>query len=80
MYRAGGGKALWWVQRTVLFWLLGLMNTLWRSPEHPGGWRAGVGWALIAFAVIDTILLLRAEWRVLGRLRTPVESEKTGAL
>ena len=62
----GGGHALWHVQRTVLFWIIGLGNTVWARPEDVGGWRTWVGGALLAIAVVDTVALWRRERSILA--------------
>jgi hypothetical protein len=62
LHRLGGGKAVWHLQRTLLFWIIGLMNTAWIRPEDVGSWKFWVGAALLVIAVIDTIALLRQEF------------------
>lgn len=61
LYRSGGGKDLWHLQRTVLFWILGLFNTALIRPSDVGSWKNIVGWALVVLAAIDTVLLYRKE-------------------
>jgi len=65
LHRAGGARAVWHVQRTVLFWIVGLLNTGFARPEQVGGWRTWVGAALLVIAVCDTIALFRKERRSL---------------
>jgi len=65
-HRDGGGRAVWHVQRTCLFWIIGLMNTVWIRPEDVGSWKNFVGWAILAIAVVDTVLLFRRERRILA--------------
>lgn len=59
--RSGGGKDVWHLQRTVLFWVGGLLNTAFVRPEHVGTWRNWVGWGLLAIAVADSVALYRKE-------------------
>ena len=65
MLADGGPKALWHVQRTALFWIIGLMNTVWIRPEEAGTWKNWLGLAILAIAVGDTVALLRQEHRLL---------------
>ena len=53
---------IWSIQRTILFWIVGLFNTALLRPEDVGGWKNWVGWFIIGFAVADTIHLL-IRWR-----------------
>lgn len=71
MYAAGGGKGLWAVQRTVLFWIIGLMNTVWLRPEDVGTWKNWGGWFILALAVVDTVALWRSERRVISGANQP---------
>jgi len=64
LYGAGGARAAWHVQRTALFWIVGLLNTVQLRPEHVGTWRPWVGGVMLALALADTIALFRAERRV----------------
>lgn len=61
LHRTGGRKAVWRVQRTVLFWVIGLLNTVLLQPEHVGSWRHWVGWTMFAIAAADTIALFMKE-------------------
>lgn len=63
-YRAGGGN-LWHLQRTVLLWIIGLLNTALIRPEDVGSWKNVVGWVVLMIAVADSIALYRKE-RVAG--------------
>jgi hypothetical protein len=60
-----GGAAVWHVQRTVLFWIIGLLNTIFRAPEATANWKFVTGLILLGLAAIDTVLLWRKERRVL---------------
>lgn len=64
LLRAGGGRALWHLQRTVLFWILGLRNTAWVRPEDVGTWTHVVGYALLGIAALDTVALAVKEHRI----------------
>jgi hypothetical protein len=57
LYRAGGRKDLWHFQRTLLFWVIGLLNTLFARPEDVGSWKYYLGWGFLAIAIADTIAL-----------------------
>jgi len=57
LYAAGGAAALWHLQRTLLFWIVGLFNTLLLRPEDSGSWKNILGWLFIALAVADSIAL-----------------------
>jgi len=61
LYRSGGGKDLWHLQRTLLFWVIGLLNTALIRPEDVGSWKYIAGWAMLVLAAADTILLVRKE-------------------
>ena len=65
LYATGGGKAVWHVQRTVLFWIVGIFNTVLLRPEHVGSWRPWVGAAMLTIALADTIALFLKERRSL---------------
>lgn len=62
IYAGAGGRALWHVQRTALFWVIGLMNTLWIRHEDVATWKNWVGWGVLAVAVVhDRAVATRAE-------------------
>lgn len=61
-YRLGGGRSLWHVQRTLLFWVIGIFNTALIRPEEVGSWQHVVGWIMVILAVVDTVHLARLEW------------------
>jgi len=61
LHRLGGGKAVWHLQRTLLFWIIGLLNTAGVRPQDVGSWKHWTGWALLAVAAMDTAALLRKE-------------------
>ena len=64
--RALGGPAVWHVQRTVLFWIIGLMNTVFRAPGSTTDWKFATGLVLVGLAAVDTVALYRKERRVLA--------------
>lgn len=66
LYAAGGGKALWHLQRTLLFWIIGLFNTLLLRPEDAGSWKQIIGWLCLALAAADSIGLHLKEREVQG--------------
>ncbi|MCP5020308.1 MAG: hypothetical protein GY930_00895 [bacterium] len=61
LYRSGGAKDAWHVQRTVLFWVVGLLNSLLLRPEHVDGWRQWVGLLFLVVAMGDTVVLFAKE-------------------
>lgn len=61
LYGAGGRKAVWHLQRTLLFWIIGLFNTLLALPADIGGWKNVLGWLLIGLALADSVALYRKE-------------------
>ena len=64
LHRAGGGRALWHLQRALLYWLVGLLNTALLRAEHVGTWRNWAGWAFLAIAAIDTVALFQKERKI----------------
>lgn len=63
LHRAGGGKAVGHLPRTLALWLVGLMNTVWAVPGQGRTWKWWVGAGLLALAVVDSILLYHKEQR-----------------
>ena len=61
LHRAGGGKAVWHLQRTVLFWIIGLLNTAFLRVEDLGSRKNWVGWAVLLIAAADTVALFLKE-------------------
>jgi hypothetical protein len=61
--RVLGGAAVWHVQRTVLFWIIGLLNTVFRAPGATTDWKYVTGLGLLGLAAVDTVLLWRKERR-----------------
>jgi len=65
--RGGEGRPLWHLQRTVLFWILGVLNTAMIRPDQTGTWRHWLGWTFLAIAVWDTYRLHLRERRALSQ-------------
>lgn len=63
LHRTAGGWGVWHLQRTLLFWILGVLNTALARPEAVGGWKSWLGWLLLVLAVLDTVALIRKEYR-----------------
>ena len=70
LHRFGGSRALWHEQRTVLFWIIGLFNTVLARPEA-APWKGILGGVLLAVAFGDTIALYRRER---AAIRTPPQT------
>jgi hypothetical protein len=66
LHGRGGQKALGHEARTAMFWLVGLMNTVWARPGAQGTWKWWVGAAFLALAVVDTVALFRKERHALA--------------
>jgi len=67
LYRKGGGRDLWHLDRTLLFWIIGGLNTVFIRPEDIGSWKYYVGWAFLLVAALDTVALYRKERVAMGR-------------
>lgn len=74
LYRHGGSKAVWHVQRTLLFWIGGLLNTALLRPEHVGSWRNWIGIAILVVAAIDTVALWRKEVSITAEEAPPASA------
>jgi hypothetical protein len=61
LHRVEGRSGVWHVQRTVLFWIIGIFNTAMVRPGDVGSWKNWLGWLLVALAAMDTVLLFRRE-------------------
>jgi len=66
LYAAAGVAGMWHVQRTVLFWIIGLFNTVLIRPEEVGSWRTWIGWVLMLVAAGDTASLFLKERALSG--------------
>jgi hypothetical protein len=78
LYRIEGRRTLWRVQRTVLLWVVGILNTALLRPEDVGGWRSWLGWTILLMAAIDTLalyLLERQSQRGSAEGRTPPDGD-----
>lgn len=51
-------KKNWKYIRVLLFWIVGLMNTVLIRPEDVGTWKNYVGFFLIGLAIADSILII----------------------
>ena len=67
-------QLVWQIQRTLLFWIIGLFNTLLIRPADVGTWKHWLGWLLLALALIDTISLLVQAIQALNR-RAPTRDK-----
>jgi len=52
-------KKYWYIIRTVLFYFIGLMNTIFIKPENIGSWENYLGYLILILAVVDTIVIIR---------------------
>lgn len=75
LYRLGGGKDLWHLQRTLLFWIIGLLNTVWVRSEQTSSWRVPVGVLFLVVAAMDSVALYRKE-RASVRLASPKQPRR----
>ncbi len=75
MYPSRGAGSVWHVLRTVLFWIIGLSNTLWVRPGDAGTWRNWLGWVILALALTDTVVLLRKEKALIRELSAEAPTE-----
>lgn len=73
LHRSNGSKEVWHVLRTVLFWIIGLGNTVFVKTVDAGTWRNWLGWIMLGLAVADTITLFFKERTVMK-----VSTEATG--
>jgi len=52
-------KKHWAIARTILFIVIGLMNTVFIRPEDIGTWKNYVGYGFLLVAVVDTFFLIK---------------------
>lgn len=71
LHDSGGGRDLWHLQRTLLFWIIGLFNTVLVRPEEIGSWKNILGWVLLGIALVDSIALYRKEHASVRRREQP---------
>ena len=74
LHRRGGAKSVWHLQRTLLFWVIGLLNTVLVRPAEVGSWENLAGWVFLVLAAADTIAL----WRKEQQPPPPVSGEAAG--
>ena len=58
---AEAGLGHWSIPRNLLFWTVGLMNTLWLTPELRHSFRPWMGTAFLVFAALEVVVLYRLE-------------------
>lgn len=51
-------KKHWRIIRTAIFYLIGLMNTIFIKPENIGSWENYLGYLILLLAVVDTIVII----------------------
>jgi len=56
-------KTRWTIIRTLLFLVVGLMNTVFIKTEDIGSWKNYVGYALLVFALIEIVYLLKSSFQ-----------------
>lgn len=71
LYAAAGAAGAWHVVRTVLFWIIGLSNTLLIRPQEVGSWTRWLGWVILLAAAGDTIALFLKERALSGDSEPP---------
>lgn len=52
-------KTTWTAIRTLLFIIIGLLNTVFIRPEDIGSWKNYAGYAFLIIAFFDTLFLLK---------------------
>jgi len=68
LHRAGGGRDVWHLVRTVTFWIVGVWNSGLIRPAGAGAWSQVAGWAFLVAAALDSVALYRKERAALGGL------------
>ena len=58
---AGGGKALWHLGRTLLFWGIGIAAFVRAGPESVTWFKPLEGWVFVALAAADSVALYLRE-------------------
>ena len=61
MRQAEAGLGHWSIPRNLLFWTVGLLNTLWLEPELRHSFRPWAGTAFLVIAAIEMVVLYRLE-------------------
>ncbi len=54
-------KTSWKIIRTILFLVVGLMNTILIKPEDIGSFKNYLGYGLLILGLIDTFFLIRSK-------------------
>ena len=52
-------KRIWNLQRSILFIIIGLFNTVFIKPEDLYSWKNYLGYILLIVGIIDIIVLIR---------------------
>jgi hypothetical protein len=54
-------KSSWKIIRTILFLVVGLMNTILIKPEDIGSFKNYLGYGLLILGIIDAFFLIRSK-------------------
>ena len=54
-------KSSWKIIRTILFLVVGLMNTILIKPEDIGSFKNYLGYSLLILGIIDAFFLIRSK-------------------
>ncbi|NVJ87178.1 MAG: hypothetical protein HWE15_12780 [Algoriphagus sp.] len=54
-------KISWNLIRTILFLVIGLMNTVFVKPEDVGSFKNYLGYVLLVLGIIDTFFVIRKQ-------------------
>lgn len=52
-------KKPWTIARTLLFVIIGLLNTVFIRPEEIGTWKNYVGYGVLLVAIVDIYFLIK---------------------
>ena len=52
-------KKHWTIARTLLFVIIGLLNTVFIRPEDIGTWKNYVGYGVLLVAIVDIFFLVK---------------------
>ncbi|OZV68007.1 hypothetical protein CA834_10165 [Winogradskyella aurantia] len=52
-------KNNWTIARTLLFIIIGLLNTVFIKPEDVGTWKNYVGYGVLLIAIVDIFTLVK---------------------
>ena len=53
-------RIVWNYIRTIIFYLLGLMNTIFIKPEDVGSMKNYIGYIFLILAILDTIFKVKS--------------------